>query len=142
MTRTLPFIALLILSACDRQEAAPPAPTAADTPAATPVAKAAVPSLDGQWRVTAPAALDLTIGNGQATLSSGCVRRGFTIKQDRNKVSVKSSPAGSANCGTAPSAGTENAAAALAEANLAIFGSDGRTVTLSGTGGILSLERR
>ena len=141
MTRILPLVALLLLSACNRQEApAAPAPTKAKAPA--PIAKAAVPSLTGKWRVTAPAALDLTIGDGQATLSSGCLRRGFTYKQDRNQVAFTSSPSGSANCGRPPSAAEESAFAALADANLAVFGKDGRDANLSGFGGVLALERR
>jgi len=142
MIRTLPIIALLLMSACDRQDApAAPAPTA-PAPAPAPVVKAAVPSLKGQWRVTAPAALDLTVGDGKATLSSGCLRRGFTFRQDRNAVAFASSPAGSANCGGAPSGSQETAFSALADANLAVFSKDGREVTLSGLGGIIALERR
>jgi len=143
MNRTLLLIALLLVTACDRQEAPnAPAPTVAKAPAPAPVVKAAVPSLKGQWRVTTPTALDLTVGEGQATLSSGCLRRGFTFRQDRNQVAFTSSPAGSANCGRSPSVAEETAFAALADANLAVFGKDGRDVTLSGFGGMLSLERR
>lgn len=141
MNRILPPIALLLLSACDRQEApAAPAPTKATV--AAPVVKAAVPSLDGQWRMSAPAALDLAIGDGQATLSSGCLRRGFTFRQDRNKVVFASAPAGSSNCGRTPSLAEETAFSALADANLAVFSKEGREVTLSGLGGLLNLERR
>ena len=140
MTRILPIVALFLLSACDRQEARAPAPT--ETKAPAPVAKAAVPSLKGKWRVTAPAALDLTIGEGQATLSSGCLRRAFTFKQDRNQVAFTSSPSGSSNCGRPPSVAEETAFAALADANLAVFGKDGRDANLSGFGGVLALERR
>ena len=143
MNRTLPLIALLLLSACERQEQPTAAPTTAETPAPAPVVKAAVPSLQGQWRVTSPTPLDLTIGDGTATLSSGCLRRGFTFRQDRNQISVASAPSGSSNCdGRSPSAAQENAFAALADANLAVFDADGRKVTLSGLGGILTIERR
>ena len=41
-----------------------------EAPAPAPAAKAAVPSLKGQWRVVGPAALDLTIADGTATLSA------------------------------------------------------------------------
>ena len=142
MNRILPLLALLLLSACDSQEAPAPAPTAAKPPAPAPVVKAAVPSLKGQWRLTAPAPLDLSIGANQATLSSGCLRRGFTFRQDRNKVAFASAPAGSSNCGRTPSVAEETTFAALADENLAVFSKDGRDVSLSGVGGILTLERR
>lgn len=143
MNRIAPLLALTLLAACDRQEApAAPVPTTAVAPAPAPLVKAAIPSLKGQWRVTAPATLDLTVGEGQATLSSGCLRRGFTFRQDRSQVAFASAPAGSSNCGRSPSAAEESAFAALAEANLAMFAKDDREVTLSGYGGILKLERR
>lgn len=143
MNRIAPLLALILLAACDRQEPpAAPAPTT-DAPAPAPAkAKAAVPSLEGQWRVAAPAALDLAIAGGKATLSSGCLRRGFTFRQDRNQVAFASAPADSSNCGRTPSAAEEAAFAALADANLALFGKDPRKVTLSGYGGMLTLERR
>ena len=141
MTHILPIVALLLVSGCGQPDQ--PAASAKETvtaPAA-PAAKAAIPSLEGKWRVAQPAALDLTIGKGTATLSSGCLRRGFTFRQDRNQVTFASSPGGSSNCGRSPSAAEETAFAALADANLAMFTKDGR-VTLSGYGGMLSLERR
>lgn len=143
MNRTLPLIALLLVSACERQEQ-PAAPTAAEAPAPppAPVVKAAVPSLEGKWRVTAPAALDLAISGGKATLSSGCTRRGFTFRQDRNAVVFTSAPSDSTNCGSPPSAADEAAFAALGDANLAVFDGDGRKATLTGLGGMLALERR
>ena len=142
MIRTLPLVVLLLASACERQEApAAPAPSVAEAPTPAPVVKAAVPSLKGEWRVATPATLDLTIGEGEATLASGCLRRGFTFRQNRSQVTFTSAPAGSSNCGRTPSAGEETAFAALADANLAVFGKDGR-VTLSGLGGLLTLERR
>ncbi len=143
MIRLPPIIAILLMSACDRQEApAAPAPSEAEAPAPAPLVKAAVPSLKGQWRLTNPATLDLTVGDGDATLSSGCLRRGFTFRQDRNQIVFTSAPAGSSNCGRSPSVAEETAFAALADANLAVFSKDGREVTLSGFGGLLTLERR
>ena len=143
MNRIAPLLALTLLAACDQGDPpAAPAPSAA-APAPTPAkAKAPVPSLEGKWRVAEPAALDLVIAGGKATMSSGCLRRGFTFRQDRNQVTFTSSPAGSSNCGRSPSAAEETAFAALADANLALFGEDPSEVTLSGYGGTLALARR
>jgi hypothetical protein len=137
------LIVAVLLAACNQKEpAAPPTPNAvaeAPTPA---VAKAPVPALDGAWKVAGGTGLTLTLGKGKASMAAGCLRRGFTFKQDRNQVVFGSDPSGSANCGSPPSAAQETAFAALADANTAIFGKDGKTVTLSGYGGILTLERR
>ena len=149
MTRFLPIAALLLVAGCGQQDqsAAPAANDAAKEPAA-PVARAPVPALKGEWRVTTVSGkssagpLTASFGDGQATLSAGCTRRAWTYKQDRNNVTFTGSPGGSANCGSAPSPQTEVAFGALADANLAIFGKDGREVTLSGFGGTLVLARR
>ena len=137
----IPLIALVLVTACDTQEPAP-APAATESPAPAPAAKAEVPSLKGQWRVT-DSALDLTVADGTATLSAGCLRRGYTFTQKGNQVTFASAPSGSANCGgQSPSAAQEAAFSALSDANLAIFAKDGRSVTLSGLGGMVSAERR
>ncbi len=146
MNRILPLFALLLVTACDRQEPAPPANAVAEAPP-PPAAKAAVPSLKGDWRVVTVSgnpggSLALSVGDGQASMSAGCLRRGFTYTQDRNTVAFASAPAGSTNCGRSPSGAEEAAFAALGDANMAIFGKDGRDVTLSGFGGTLALERR
>ena len=143
MNRMIPLLALTLLAACDRQDPpAAPAPTAAAPAPTAAKAKAPVQPLDGKWRLAEPAALDLVIGGGKATLSSGCLRRGYTFKQDRNQVAFNSSPAGSSNCGRSPSAAEEAAFAALADANLVLFGEDPGQVTLSGYGGTLAISRR
>ena len=143
MIRTLTAATLLLVAACGRQEA--PAPTPANDVAATPAApakKAEVPSLAGTWRVAGGSGLSATFSGGKVVLSEGCLRRAWTYKQDRNTVSFASNPGGSSNCGQSPSAALENAFGPLSEANLAVFAKDGRTVSLSGLGGTLQLERR
>jgi hypothetical protein len=147
MTRTLPLIAILLAAACNQQDqsstAAPNAVAEAPKP---PAAKAPVPALAGTWNVASVdgkggTALTLTVGGGTATMAAGCLRRGFTFKQDRNLVAFDSAPSGSANCGSPPSADQEAAFAALDDANTALFGKDGK-VTITGYGGTLSLEPR
>ena len=146
MKHAVLLFAALLVAACNQQDQAAPAPNkVAEAP--PPVAKAPVPSLDGAWKVASASndsgtGLTLTLGKGKATMAAGCLRRGFTYKQDRNQVSFASDPAGSSNCGSSPTAGQEAAFAVLTDANLAVFGKDGRDVTLTGYGGALTLERR
>ena len=146
MKHAVLLFAALLVAARNQQDQAAPAPNkVAEAP--PPVAKAPVPSLDGAWKVASAGndsgtGLTLTLGKGKATMAAGCLRRGFTYKQDRNQVSFASDPAGSSNCGSSPTAGQEAAFAVLTDANLAVFGKDGREVTLTGYGGALTLERR
>ena len=137
------LFALLLAAACDQQEqAATPAPNAVAEAPTPPAAKAPVPSLEGAWDV-GDAGMTLTLKGGKATMAAGCLRHGFTYKQNGNSVSFASDPAGSSNCGgQSPSAAQETAFAALTDANLAVFGKDGGAATLTGLGGTLSLERR
>ena len=150
MIRILLLAFFVLAAACSQQDrsSAPPANDAAAAPA-TPVAKPAVPSLNGDWRVTAisgkpvaGAAMAAAIGGGRASISAGCLRRGWTYRQDRNLVAFTGAPGSSSNCGRSPSAEEETAFGAVGDANLAIFAQDGREATLSGTGGTLTLERR
>ena len=150
MTRLLPIFAFLLIAACDKQDAsvAPPANEAAAAPAA-PSAPAEVPSLEGDWRVTmiegrdvAGIGMTASIGGGKASISTGCLRRAWTYTQNRNVVAFTASPGASTNCGRSPSGDEETAYAAINDANMAIFGKDGKEASLSGTGGTLTLQRR
>ncbi len=141
MKPILLFAALCPITACQQEKAAPPPPAVARQGAA-PAAKAPVPSLKGQWQLLKPATLDFTIRDSTATLSSGCMRRGFTFAQKGNSVTFGSDPSGSINCGRPPTAAQENAFAALTDVNLALFSADGRKVTLSGLSGTLTMEHR
>ena len=148
MIRFLPFAASLLLVGCGQpgEVAAPPSNETGEAVPAPP-AKAAVPSLDGNWRVVSITgtpisgpAMTAAIGGGRAQLSADCLRRAWTYTQDRNTVAFVSSSV--ADCDRMPSAEEDLAFVALGDANVAIFGKDGGDVTLSGTGGTLSLERR
>lgn len=149
MTRNLFIAALLLLAGCGQQDQ-PAAPVSNDAAQAAPApaAKPPVPSLKGDWRVTAitgaPTAGSMTavIGDGRVSVSAGCLRRAWTYTQDRNSVDFAASPATSSDCGRLPSADEDVAFGAIEDANLAIFGKDGGDVTLSGPGGTLTLERR
>ena len=153
MARLLPIAALLLIAACDKQDAsvAPPAneATAAPAESAVPPASAEVPSLEGDWRVTMIEGQDVvgigmtaSMGGGKASISTGCLRRAWTYTQNRNVVAFTASPGASTNCGRSPSGDEETAYAAINDANMAIFGKDGKEASLSGTGGTLTLQRR
>ena len=150
MFRMLPLALLLLASACQKPQEERPIENEAVNQAAAAATPAEVPALEGDWRVTtvdgnpAVATLGMTasFGGGAATLSTGCLKRAFTYTQERNKVSFATSPSGSANCGRAPGADEEAAYAALQSSNIAIFDKDGMQATLSGTGGVLAIERR
>ena len=149
MPRLLPLALLLLASACQQPQERPIENETAAQAAEAPV-PAAVPSLEGNWKVANvdgnPAVGDLgmtaSFGSGSATLATGCLKRAFTYTQDRNKVSFAPSPSGSANCGRTPAGDEEAAYAALESSNIAIFSKEGQQATLSGTGGVLALERR
>ena len=145
--RALPIFALFIAGCASETRVEQPANDTA-VEAAKPTAD--VPELAGEWRVTKieggdAAGLGMTASftGGQASLTTGCIRRAWTYTQNRNIVSFKSNPAGSANCGGGtPSGDAETAYAALERANIAIFAKQGKEASLSGTGGNLTLERR
>ena len=147
MKHALLIAATLLAAGCNqKQENTAPAPNAVAEAPAAPV-KAPPPSLEGTWKVASVdgkpgPGLTLTFNEGSATMAAGCLRRGFTYKQDRNRLVVTSNPAGSSNCGSSPSADQEAAFAALGDANTAVSGKQPGEVTLMGYGGTLSLERR
>lgn len=152
MKRSLPVIALLMITACSQQDStvAPQSNQAVEEPAA-PADAAQVPSLDGNWHITAidgqavgaASAMDASFAGGKVSIASGCLRRAWTYTQKRNVVAFASDPGGSANCGgQSPDATQETAYAALQASSIAIFNQDGSEANLSGTGGNLTLRRR
>ena len=142
MNRSFVLAALLLTAACGRQDQ-PTAPANTVATPAAPVAKAEVPALKGTWRVAGATGLTATFAGGQLVLAEGCLRRAWSYTQKGNSVSFKSAPGGSSNCGgRTPSAALDAAFTPLTDANLAVFSADGTSVTLSGLGGPLMLERR
>ena len=142
MNRSVFLAALLLTAACGREDQ-PAAPANSVTTPAAPVAKAAIPPLAGTWRVAGADGLTATFAGGQLILAEGCLRRAWSFTQKGNSVSFRSAPGGSSNCGgRTPSAALDAAFTPLTDANLAVFAADGKSVTLSGFGGTLTLERR
>lgn len=151
MIRALPISAALLIAACGQQDnsPAPQANELAEAVPTVPAAKAALPSLEGDWQVAMIGSRDAAglgmiaaLSGGKAILSTGCLRRAWTYTQDRNVVAFTAMPGGSSNCGRSPSGDEEAAYAAVTDANMAIFGKDGKEASLSGTGGTLTLQRR
>ncbi|HET9336399.1 MAG TPA: hypothetical protein VFO12_08335 [Sphingomicrobium sp.] len=149
MSRALPISLLLLLAACDAQQAVPPEANGTNVAEVEP-ATPEVPSLEGSWQVTMidgaearPLGMTATIGAGQASLVTGCFRRAWTYSQKGNIVDFTASPGGSSNCGgQTPGAQAETAYAALDDVNMAIFSQQGKRADMSGNGGNLTLERR
>ena len=150
MTRLLPIFALLLIAACDKQDssAVPPANDAAAA-RALPTTAAEIPSLEGDWKVSMIGGRDVAglgmtaaLGGGKATISTGCFRRAWTYTQSRNIVAFTAAPSGSSNCAGQPSGDEEAANSAISDANMVLFAKDGREASLSGTGGMLTLQRR
>jgi heat shock protein HslJ len=156
MTRLLSIFALLLIGACSKQGSgvapsaneAAPAPVESSAPA-MPAAATKSPSLEGNWKVSMIGGRDVaglgmtaTLSGGKATISTGCFRRAWTYTQDRNVVAFTAAPSGSSNCAGQPSGDEEAANAAISDANMAIFAKDGKEASLSGTGGMLTLQRR
>ena len=160
MKPTLTLAALLIVAGCSQQDQQAASSNEANETVAgqqatageqqAPAAEASLPTLEGQWSVTAidgapisaGSALTASFAAGKATMSSGCLRRGWTYTQKRNVVSFTNDPGSSANCGGGPSGQQESAYIALEQASIAIFNKEGKEASLSGTGGNLTLVRR
>ena len=149
MRRYFAIAALITIAACGQQENAPE--HANESAPAAEAKAAAMPSLEGQWRVAAldgrpigaESAMIASFASGSATISSGCLRRAWTYTQKRNVVSFAAAPGGSSNCeGRGTTSEQETSFAALEAASIAIFNKDGSEASLSGTGGNLTLQRR
>jgi hypothetical protein len=148
MTRLLPIFALLLIAACDKQDSGPTPPTneAANAQAA-PTAAAETPSLAGNWKVSKIGGRDVggmtaALSDGKATISTGCFRRAWTYTQNRNVVAFTAAPSGSSNCAGQTSGDVEAANSAISDANMVLFAKEGKEASLSGTGGMLTLQRR
>ena len=151
MNRILAATALvLMLAGCGQQDQSPAATNDASAAPSAPATQKSVPSLAGQWVVAtidgrpvgAGSAMIASFEGNRATIAAGCLRRDWSYSQKLNVIEFKTEPGGSANCGGSPSAEQEAAYVALENSNMAIFGKDGSTASLSGTGGNLGLERR
>lgn len=142
-------LAILLVAACspaDNDASANGAANQVEPAAEAPTA--AVPSLAGQWDVVAinggpvqqAYAMDAEVGPDRFTIQSECVRIPFDYRQDGNGVTF--TPAQGGGCGRVRTLDEDSVAKVVGGASMAIFGADGSTVDLSGSGGSLSMTRR
>lgn len=149
---TLAAVPLLLLAACgggaEQQEAANAANQASNKAAAAPAAPAtAVPSLEGQWRVTAIDGRPLeqifpmtaAFQGGKLTISSDCVRLIWSYTQDRNMVGFTSPSA--VECAKGRTTNEVQVEKLVGRATMVLFAKEGAEAQLSGSGGNLTLER-
>jgi hypothetical protein len=109
---------------------------------------AEVPSLAGEWNVTASNGKPLTqvfpmtasVSRDQLTVHSECVSFAWAYTQDRNIVSFK--PGAVRHCERNQTQNENEAQRAIGGANIALFLQEGREVQLSGNGGTVTLTRR
>jgi hypothetical protein len=137
--------ALLSLAACSQpaeQEAAPANEAANET------VQAVVPSIEGEWDVTALGGRPLqqvfpmraTFAEAQTTVRSECLTFVWDYTQERNIVAFK--PVSSGGCGRNHTTNENEIERAMKGANIALFAEGGRVVQLSGNGGTATLTRR
>jgi hypothetical protein len=144
--RRLTMIAVLGLAACSPAEDRPAA-NEAEEPAAVEK-PAEVPSLAGEWSVTALSGQPLkqvfpmtaSIAEGRMTVRSECVTFVWSYTQERNIVAFK--PVSVGHCGRNQTTNENEIERAMKGANIALFSPDGREVQLSGNGGTATLTRR
>lgn len=144
---------MLLLGACSSGGEAPAgnsienaAENGAEAPAETSAA-AQVPSLKGDWSVTAFNGQPLTqvypmsasFGDDRLTVRSDCVRMAWTYTQDRNIVAF--TPAAADSCGRGHTDSELQVERALKLANIAMFTNEGQEVQISGAGGMVTMTR-
>ena len=109
---------------------------------------AEVPSLAGEWSVSASSGKPLTqvfpmtasVSGNQITVHSECVSLAWSYTQDRNIVAFK--PGAVRHCGRNQTQNENEVQRAIGGATIALFSNEGREVQLSGSGGTVTLTRR
>lgn len=142
----LSMLAVLCVAACS---------PAADEPTVNQVENVAnetkpaeVPSLTGEWDVTALGGQPLqqvfpmraSFAGDQMTVHSECVTFVWNYTQNRNIVAFK--PVSSRGCGRNQTTNENEIERAMKGANIALFAREGREVQLSGNGGTATMVRR
>lgn len=142
-----PLIFLALCVAGCSPAANQPATNEVDKPAAQEK-PADVPSLTGEWSVSASSGKPLTqvfpmtasVSANQITIHSECVSLAWSYTQDRNIVGFK--PGAVRHCGRNQTQNENEVERAIGGATIALFSNEGREVQLSGSGGTVTLTRR
>lgn len=140
------MILTLCLAGCS-PSAEQPVANEAQAPAAEQK-PAEVPSLAGEWNVTASGGKPLTqvfpmtanVSANEVVINSECMRFTWTYTQDRNVVTFK--PGAVRRCARNQTQNENEVQRAVDRANIALFSGEGREVQLSGSGGTVALERK
>ena len=140
------MIATFCVAACS-PGADEPAVNQTERPAAVEK-PAEVPSLAGEWSVTALGGKPLqqvfpmtaTVTVDTMTVHSECVTFAWSYTQDRNIVAFK--PISTKNCVRNQTTNENEMDRAMKGATIALFSSEGKEVQLSGNGGTATLTRR
>ncbi len=148
MRLTFLFAALFALAACSQPAEQQPVPNNEAAADITETAQASVPSLEGEWVVEqangkAPDQLwpmTASATKDRFTITSDCRKMSWTFRQDRNLVQF--TPAAGVECGRVRSPGELLADSTVKLAQTVIFGDEGRTAQISGSGGTISMKRR
>ena len=144
--KRLTMIAALFVAGCSPAANQPAANQAEPSVAAEKPAE--VPSLAGEWTVTALGGQPLkqvfpmtaSFSDGKMTVHSECVTLAWRYTQDRNIVAF--TPVSAERCGRNQTTNENEMERAMKGASIALFSSDGREVQLSGNGGTATLTRR
>ena len=145
--KRLTTIAVFCVAGCS-PVAEQPAANQAEQPAAVAEKPAEVPSLAGEWSVTAIGGLPLkqvfpmtaSFSDGKMNVRSECMTFAWSYTQKRNIVAFK--PVSAGRCGRNQTTNENEMERAMKGASIALFTSDGREVQLSGNGGTATLTRR
>lgn len=107
-----------------------------------------VPSLAGEWSVTASGGQPLTqvfpmtasVTGDQVAVHSECVTFNWSYTQNRNAVAFK--PGAIKRCARNQTQNENEVQRAIDRGNIALFSNEGREVQISGSGGTVTLTRR
>ena len=144
--KRMTMIAALCVAGCSPAANEPAANQA--EPSAAEERPAEVPSLTGEWSVTALGGQPLkqvfpmtaSFSDDKMTVRSECVTFVWSYTQDRNIVAFK--PLSTKRCARNQTTNENEMERAMKGANIALFSRDGNEVQLSGNGGTATLTRR
>ena len=145
--KRLMMLAALCVASCSPPDSQPVA-NEANSAAASVEKPAVVPSLAGEWSVTALGGQPLqqvfpmtaSFNDDRMTVRSECMTFVWSYTQDRNIVGFE--PVSAGRCGRNQTTYENEIERAIKVSNIALFTREGQEVRLSGNGGTATLTRR